>query len=104
MLAMPLPCKILRNGSSSSEVSSISFGTIPRDVHSINPRSTANTVNLVWVNLDYDEVFIIETRFMEAKSTKRLSYNNRSYIMAEGYSITAQNNRISVQATFVEVQ
>jgi len=104
MIAMPLPCKILKNFSSTVLVDVRSFGEIAKDVISINPHSIGETFNFVWGNLSYTDVHTIENAFMSSKASHRFSYNLGVYLLVDGYSIAVEGNKPTIQATFVRIQ
>lgn len=103
MLAMPLPCKILKNQSSTAIVDIVSFGEIPKDIHSLNPVSVGEVVDFEWGNLNYEDVRTIETSFRTAKANQRFTYEFAFYQMEDGYTVTVQANKPTIQATFRKV-
>jgi hypothetical protein len=104
MLAMPLPCKILKNQSSSASVDIVTFGQISKDIHSLNPYSLGEVIDFEWDNLSYAEVQSIEAIFRSAKATERFSYEFSRYLMEDGFTITIQGNKPRIQASFRKVQ
>jgi len=101
---MPLYCKILKNYSSSAVVDVRSFGSIPKDVVSVNPHSIGETVDFEWGKLSYTEVQIIEASFMSAKASERFSYLGGIYQMNDGYTVSVTGNKPTIQASFVRIQ
>lgn len=104
MITMPLPCKILKNFDSSVIVDVRSFGVIPKDIVSINPHSIGETVNFEWGNLSYTDVQTIETALRSSKATQRISYNLGVYLLEDGYTVTVDYNKPTIQASFVRIQ
>jgi hypothetical protein len=104
MRAMPLPCKILKNKSSSVVVDVRSFGTITKDTISINPHSIGETYSFNWVNLSYEDVQTIEASLLGSKGTERFNYLGGIYSIEDGYSIDIQANKPTIQASFVRIQ
>ena len=100
---MPLPCKILKNYSSSVVVDVVSFGTIPKDTQSRNPHSIGETFEVVWGNLTYADVETIEIALLNSKGTGRFSYEGGEYYLVDTYTIRVTNNKPSVSASFVRV-
>ena len=104
MIAMPLPCKILKNFASSVVVDVRSFGVIPKLIVSANPHSIGETVNFVWGNLSYEDVQTVEIALLSSKATKRISYNLGVYHLEDGYTVTVEHNKPTIQASFVRIQ
>jgi len=104
MIAMPLPCKILKNRTSSVVVDVRSFGSISKDILSINPHSIGETIAFNWGNLSYSDVKTIETAFRLSKASKRFSYELGVYQMEDGYTVTVQGNKPTIQASFKRIQ
>jgi len=104
MIAMPLPCKILKNQSSNASVDIVNFGQISKDIHSLNPHSLGEVVDFEWGNLSYAEVQSLETIFRSAKATERFTYELGRYLMEDGFTISVQGNKPIIQASFRKVQ
>ncbi len=104
MLAMPLPCKILKNQSSNAVVDVVNFGQVSKDIHSLNPHSLGEVVDFEWGNLTYAEVQSMETIFRSAKATERFTYEFARYLMEDGFTISVQGNKPRIQASFRKVQ
>jgi len=104
MITMPLPCKILKNNSSTVVVDIRTFGNIPKDTVSINPHSIGETIDFTWGNLSYEDSQLIEDSFLSAKASERFSYLGGVYLMEDGYSIPVQANKPIIQASFVRIQ
>ena len=103
MIVLPLPCLLLTNYASNVIVDTLTFGTLPKDIESINPHSIGETVDFVWVRLSITNVQYLETIFRGARGSKRFSYNFGAYLMNDTYTISVANNKMSLQASFVRV-
>ncbi len=103
MLTMPLPCKILKMQSSTAVVDIVSFGEISKDIHSMNPFSIGEVIDFEWGNLSYADVRTIETAFRTGKANQRFTYEFAFYQMEDGYTVTVQANKPTIQATFRKV-
>jgi hypothetical protein len=104
MIAMPLPCKILTNLSSSVTVDVITFGNIAKDVSSINPHSIGEICQFTWGNLSYVDVQTIETSLLSSKGTERFSYLLGVYSLEDGYTVEVQANKPIIKASFRRIQ
>jgi hypothetical protein len=98
-----MPCKILLDKSSKVNVNIVSFGTTATDIKSIEPASIGETVTLVWVNLSYADVNVIESWLLFSRATKRFVYLNQVYLLEDGYTIQISNNKPTIEASFRRV-
>lgn len=104
MIAMPLPCKIVKNKSSDVSIRHSAFGTTAADVKSVDADSIDEVFTFTWKAISYADVQTIEDALQSSKGVIRFTYELARYQLENSYTVSLENNLPTVEAQFRRVQ
>lgn len=103
MINLPLPLKVNLNQDEEVSLRMDSSSNSPSTWEEVNVVNIDRTLNLIYPALTLSEANTVETALLSTKGTQRILYNNRKYLIKEGYECTIGNSFVSIKLTLVDV-